>query len=47
LFSTNPREKPLANFLMRVVWIAGKWRKIMGFFKEVSINKTNGQGHVS
>ena len=24
LFATNLREKPLANFLMRVVWIAGK-----------------------
>ena len=23
LFATNLREKPLANFLMRVVWIAG------------------------
>ena len=23
LFATNLREKPLANFLTRVVWIAG------------------------
>jgi hypothetical protein len=24
LFAANPIEKPSANFLMRVVWIAGK-----------------------
>jgi hypothetical protein len=39
LFATNLREKPLANFLMRVVWIAGKWRKIMGFLKRYLLTR--------
>lgn len=32
LFATNLREKPLANFLMRVVWIAVGYNLQIQFF---------------